>query len=170
MRPTPANGSRTIQYLMDVKECYRLLELDIGASRAAIEAAYLEKMERWRPERVPPSAGPDGLAHARHMVEKLNEALRTLETITPHPDSQAATPPPAARTSAKPKISALAAADIAAAAPPPKPPASVPFPATASTAATAPAVTPAPPPKPKPPISNSAPTPKPVEIVRSTPP
>lgn len=153
---------------MDVKECYRLLELDSGAPPADLEAAYFKLLERWRPDRVAPTAGPEAIQQAERMIEKINEAFHTLKKVTPKAAEPAAASAPVSSTKAK--ISALAAADIAAAAPPPRPPASVPFPASASAAATVPAAAATPPPTPKAPISNLAPTPKPAEIVRSTPP
>jgi hypothetical protein len=124
---------------MDVKESYRLLELEIGASRAAIEAAYFKMMERWHPDRVAPSAGPEAVQEAHRMVAQVNEAYRTLDKIAPKAEAPAPTPPAGAPAPPpKSRISSLAADLIAEATPAPKP---------------------------KPPISNLAPTPAPARVV-----
>ena len=67
---------------MEIKECYRVLELELGASRDAVEAAYCRLLERWHPDRV--AAGDSEAAReAQRMVQAVNEAYLTLAKIAP---------------------------------------------------------------------------------------
>ena len=138
-------------YPMDVKASYRLLELEIGASRAEIEAAYFRMMERWHPDRVAPTAGPDAVQEAHRMVDQINDAYRTLDRIAPKPESPAPPAPPtgAPPTPSKPKI-APPLPEVITPAPKPKPPASTPTPTTPAPEPVAPAPEPTPPPAPEP--------------------
>ncbi len=68
---------------MDIKECHRVLELELGASRDAVEAAYCRLLEKWHPDRVTPAGDPAALREAARMVGVLNEAYITLSKIAP---------------------------------------------------------------------------------------
>ena len=71
---------------MEIKECYRVLELELGASRDAVEAAYCRMLERWHPDRV--AAGDaEVVREAQRMVQVVNEAYLTLAKIAPGSDS-----------------------------------------------------------------------------------
>lgn len=76
---------------MDIKESYRLLELEVGASRDAIETAYCRLLERWHPERITPAGDPNAVRKANEMVQAINEAYRNLLKVAPAP---APTKPP----------------------------------------------------------------------------
>lgn len=122
---------------MDIKECHRVLELELGASREAVEAAYCRLLERWHPDRVKPAGDPEGIRQAKLVIERINEAYLTLGKIAPG----AAKPPataPAGRPGSVPP-------------PPPKP-------------LTAPAFSVAAPPASAPPPSNRAPEPAPATV------
>ena len=67
---------------MEVIESYRVLELDVGASRAAMDAAYCRLVERWHPDRAA-SAGPEAILTAQRMVQTINDAYHTLAKIAP---------------------------------------------------------------------------------------
>jgi len=69
-----------------------VLELEIGASRDAVEAAYLRLLERWHPDRVTPADDPAATAEAARMVQAVNEAYQTLIKIAPASATQAAEP------------------------------------------------------------------------------
>jgi hypothetical protein len=75
---------------MEIKECHRVLELEIGASRDAVEAAYLRLLERWHPDRVTPADDAAAIAEATRMVQAVNEAYQTLIKIAPANPTQAA--------------------------------------------------------------------------------
>lgn len=137
---------------MDVKESYRLLELEIGASRAAIEAAYFKMMERWHPDRLPAGSSPTAVQEAQRMVDQINEAFRTLDKIAPKAAASAPTPPVGAPPPPpKSRISTLAADLISESnpVPKPKPPVSTPAP-TPAQVETPPAPAPEPTPAPEP--------------------
>src|SRR5438132_579073 len=110
---------------MEIKECYRVLELELGASRDAIEAAYCRLLERWHPDKV--AAGDaDAAREAQRMVQAVNEAYLTLAKIAPGADpAKAPAVAPAAAplpTRAKPTLPAWSAAQPGAARPAPPPP------------------------------------------------
>lgn len=67
---------------MEVTESYRILELEIGAPRAAVDAAYCRLVEKWHPDRAAAS-GPDAVREAQRMVQSINEAYHTLAKISP---------------------------------------------------------------------------------------
>lgn len=139
---------------MDVKECYRVLELEIGASRETVEAAYFRQMERWRPDRVAASGGGlEAVQEANRMVERINEAYRTLEKIVPATAPAGVSAPPMSSSKLKvvPLVEQVAAARRLTLPPfsPPPPPASAPPLAPAPIAAAAPAAA-APPARTKP--------------------
>ena len=133
---------------MDVKESYRVLELEIGAARGAVDDAYIRLIEHWHPDQVA-ARGPEAVREAQRMVKAINEAYHTLAKIAPSttvapttPSSRFApagapktpvqgkvdgpalaattTAPPVAP--AKPKLSPLSPGQVAAGPPPPKPP------------------------------------------------
>ena len=84
---------------MDIKECYRVLELEIGASREAVEASYCRLLERWHPDRIKPAGDPEGLRQARLVLERVNEAYLTLGKVAP---AAAAKPPVSAPPASAP--------------------------------------------------------------------
>ncbi len=81
---------------MDIKECYRVLELEVGASREAVEAAYCRLLERWHPDRIKPAGDPEGIRQARLVIERVNEAYLTLGKIAPAAAAKPSAPPPPA--------------------------------------------------------------------------
>ena len=110
---------------MEIKESYRMLELEVGATREAVEAAYCRLLERWHPDRTASGGGgPEAVREAQRMVQAINEAYQTLVKIAP----AAATPstslpanaPPSAR--AKPVLPPWNAAQQASARQPTPPP------------------------------------------------
>jgi hypothetical protein len=81
---------------MDIKECYRVLELEVGASREAVEAAYCRLLERWHPDRIKPAGDPEGIRQAKLVLERVNEAYLTLGKVAPPASAKpAAAAPPA---------------------------------------------------------------------------
>ena len=148
---------------MDIKECHRVLELEIGASRIDIDNAYCRLLEQWHPDRVTPAGDPAAVREAARMVQAVNEAYQTLSKVAPPLSTKpaAAAPiaykpapdrPPAepAAPRSKPALGALAATPGAVA---PVRPTSAP-PPRAAPLAPAPAATPPPAPVPPPaPIS-----------------
>jgi hypothetical protein len=111
---------------MDIKECHRVLELEIGASRDAVEAAYLRLLERWHPDRVTPAGDPAATEEAARMVQAVNEAYQALIKIAPA-NAALATEPVSARK--KPTLSPLTSNFTPGEKPPPPPkPTSVPPP------------------------------------------
>ncbi len=124
---------------MEIKECYRVLELEVGASREAVETAYCRLLERWHPDRIKPAGDPAAIQEANRMVQQINEAYRTLDKIAP--------------VTAKPPVSA--------------PPANTPPPSTPKPTSTPPPPPPAPAPKPAP--APRAPEPAPATVVRAEP-
>jgi hypothetical protein len=146
---------------MDVKESYQVLELDIGASRAAVDAAYFRLIERWHPDRAA-SGGPDAVREAERMVQVVNDAYQTLIKIAP--DSSKTTPPmPMGASSTKARLAPLPPGPPASVRPPPPPGVTLaPFAAAAS--APPPPKPPPPPPEPDPiipPPATITPTPAP---------
>jgi len=94
---------------MDIKECYRVLELEIGASREAVEAAYCRLLERWHPDRIKPAGDPEGIRQAKLVLERVNEAYLTLGKVAPEVSAKppvsappASAPPPANRPVSEP--------------------------------------------------------------------
>jgi len=131
---------------MEIKECYRVLEVEVGATRETVEAAYCRLLERWHPDRVA-SGKPEALSEAQRMVQVINEAYQTLVKIAPG-SPKVSTPaptaaPPAAR--AKPTLPPWVAAQTISARPAPPPP-----PPTPPTSVPPPAPPPKPPPQPTP--------------------
>lgn len=68
---------------MDVTESYRVLELEIGAARGEMDAAYCRLVERWHPDRAA-ACGPDAVREAKRRVQEINEAYHTLAKIAPN--------------------------------------------------------------------------------------
>src|SRR3954465_4144125 len=68
---------------MDIKECSRVLQLEVGASREAVESAYCRLLERWHPDRIKPAGDPAAVQEANRMVQQINEAYRTLGKVAP---------------------------------------------------------------------------------------
>ena len=120
---------------MEIKECYQVLELKLGASRDAVETAYCRLLERWHPDRIKPAGDPAAVQKATRMVQAINEAYRTLDKIAPAAVKTPATIPP-------PLVNLHT---------PPAKPTSAPPPAKAPTL---PAPAPEPTPAPTPPPSN----------------
>ncbi len=127
---------------MEVKESYRILELEIGASRAAVDAAYCRLIEHWHPDRAA-TGGPEAVSEAQRKVAAINDAYQTLVKIAPNaaespasslaknpeiesqkPDSDSKPPatPPIAAPKPKPKLPALSANYLAGLPAPPRPP------------------------------------------------
>ena len=108
---------------MDVKESYRVLELDIGASRAAVDAAFFRLIERWHPDRTA-SGGPEAVREAQHMVQAINDAYQTLSKIAPTSTAPTAPLPMSAApaTRAKPTLRPLPASHLTSSPRPPPPP------------------------------------------------
>ena len=134
---------------MDIKECHRVLELELGASRDAVETAYCQLMERWHPDRVSPAGDPAGIREAARMVQEVNEAYQTLIKIAP----QAGSKPITSRTETQASASRAEAKPSA-----PAPPRSKPI--LAPIFAPAPTANPPPPARPISPLplpGNSAP-------------
>jgi hypothetical protein len=166
---------------MDVTESYRILELEIGAPRAAVDAAYCRLVERWHPDRTA-SEGPEAIREAQRMIQAINDAYHTLAKISPNsvkssaplpaqnpevkiqePDQNSAKPsttPPATATPAavpktKPKLPPLVGGQPSLGSSPPPPP-----PPSPETWAARPAPTASTPP---PPIPTTAPPPSPTK-------
>lgn len=76
---------------MDVKECYRILELEVDAPRDAVQAAYRRLIERWHPDGVAAAGGPEAVAKAKLMIQAINTAYQTLDKLAAAPG---AVPPP----------------------------------------------------------------------------
>lgn len=111
---------------MEIKESYRVLELAVGATREAVEAAYCRLLERWHPDRAASGGGgPEAVREAQRMVQAVNDAYQTLVKIAPG-SAKAPTPPPAA--GARPSLIPLPPGQPAIGRPPP-PPAPSPAPA-----------------------------------------
>jgi DnaJ domain/PEGA domain len=81
---------------MDVTESYRILELEIGASRAEVDAAYVRLIEQWHPDGAAPG-DPEAVREAQRMVQAINDAYHTLAKIAP-----ATTKPSVARPTSAP--------------------------------------------------------------------
>jgi len=122
---------------MDLQEAYRTLELQIGATRAEVDAAYVRLVEKWHPDRAA-NQGHDAVRESQRQVQIVNEAYKLLAAIAPGaPVSSGAAAPAAARAKpaaapaadtprapiSKPKIAPLSTAqpDLNRP-PPPKPP------------------------------------------------
>jgi hypothetical protein len=86
---------------MEVKESYRVLELEIGASRAEVDAAYCRLLERWHPGRAAAN-GPEAVRDAQRKIEAINDAYNTLSVIAPVSAKPASPPPAAPPASASP--------------------------------------------------------------------
>ncbi len=144
---------------MDVKESYRILELEIGATRAAVDDAYCRLIERWHPDRAT-AGGPEAAREAQRMVQAINDAYNTLAKIAPgtvqpavSPTPVKLLPPPPAGTmvaTGKPTLKPLSPGQLAEGRPPAPPPPG----AWAARPPTAIGVTP-----PPPPASTPAPSP-----------
>ena len=108
---------------MDVKESYQVLELEIGASRAAVDAAFYRLIERSHPDRAA-SGGPEAVREAQRVVQAINEAYHTLAKIAPNSAAPAAPLPTSAAPAAgaKPTLRPLPAGQPAACRLPPPPP------------------------------------------------
>ncbi len=119
------------RHFMDVKESYRILELEIGASRAAVDDAYCRLIERWHPDRAA-TGGPEAAREAQRMVQAINDAYNTLAKIAPNtaqpatlPTPAKSQPPPPAATviaTGKPTLKPLSPSQLAEGRPPPPPP------------------------------------------------
>jgi PEGA domain/DnaJ domain len=135
---------------MDFKECYRVLELEIGASHEAVDSAFCRLIERWHPDRAA-SGGPEAVREAQRMVQAINDAHHTLAQAVP----KSARPPAPLRTTAapaagaKPMLSPLPAGQPVSGRPPPRPPPMNPLPPPPASTTTRPAAS-APPPAPTP--------------------
>ena len=154
---------------MEVTESYRVLELELGASRAELDAAFCRLIERWHPDRVT-ATDPEAVTEAQRMVQAINDAYQTLARIapnsakptTPSPTNSSATPIPGAKP--KPKLPPLVGGQPSLGhSPPPKPP---PPPETwaaraTTTASAPPSPAPAPPPA-APPTKSLPPLPAPI--------
>ncbi len=105
---------------MDVKESYRVLELEIGASRGAVDAAYCRLVERWHPDRAT-SGGPEAVREAQRMVQAINDAYHTLAKIAPDSTKLSLPLPTSAAPAAgaKPRLPPLPAGQPAPGLPPP---------------------------------------------------
>ena len=91
---------------MDVKESYQVLELEIGASRAEVDAAYCRLIERCHPDRVE-AGGSEAIREAQRKVEAINEAYHILAKIAPNSTKVTPRPAnPAPAAAAKPKLPA----------------------------------------------------------------
>lgn len=172
---------------MEVKESFRILELQIGASRADVEAAYLRLLEQWHPGRAA-AKGPEAVREAQKKIQAINEAynlliavapettqppMSPLPTMRPAAAASAAAEPPSASTPRptinKPKLTPMSTGQPEVGRPPPPapppeawgkttPPVSVPVtPPPASPAPMPSAPAPKPPPKPAAPPPPAAP-------------
>ncbi|HVU15617.1 MAG TPA: PEGA domain-containing protein [Candidatus Didemnitutus sp.] len=165
--------------VMDLKESYRILGLEVGASRSALDAAYLGLLEKWHPTKAA-EQGPAAAKEAQRRVQEINEAYNFLIAVVPGGKPTAAAPaaanvappssplsPPGAEAPrapvAKPKLVPVSPAqpDVNRP-PPPKPP---PEAWTARPAGDPAAVSPPPPPPPA-----AAPPPPPVATRAAPPP
>ncbi len=152
---------------MDFKECYRVLEIEIGASREAVDAAYCRLLERWHPDRAA-SGDPEAVREAQRMVQAINDAHQTLVKVAPDSVKPPVPPPTGAipTTGAKPTLRPLPAGPPASARPPPR----LPSPETGAARSAPVAGAPPPPPpvpaptksRPPPPPAASAPPPAPL--------
>ena len=116
---------------MDIKECYRVLELAIGAPRDAVETAYCRLLERWHPDRVTPAGDPAAVREATRMVQVVNEAYQTLMKIAP---ASTETKPAPGRPTSEPAPTSNQPARVKPTfTPPPAPPRTPPPPAFAPT-------------------------------------
>mgnify|MGYP001551158036 FL=1 len=95
-----------------------MLELEIGASRDAVEAAYLRLLERWHPDRVTPAGDPVATGEATRMVQAINEAYQTLIKIAPSTELQS---PDAIPVRKKPTLPPLTSTFTPTEKPPPPP-------------------------------------------------
>jgi len=152
---------------MDIKECHRVLELELGATRDAVEAAYCRLLARWHPDRITPAGDPAAIREANLIVQAVNEAYQTLSKIAPLAEALPATPPAPAQPRNKPAINPAFLPTPAEKIPPAAPPAPIPSPAP-SPAPTPPlhpppqpATPPPPVPTPPPPAPTPSPTPSP---------
>lgn len=100
-----SNHMQADLHCMDIKECHRVLELEIGASRIEVDNAYCRLLERWHPDHVAPADDPEALREATHMVQVINDAYQTL--IKTAPLFAAQTPEPAIAPRKKPALPPL---------------------------------------------------------------
>jgi hypothetical protein len=149
---------------MDVKESYRVLELEIGASRVAVDAAYCRLIERWHPDRAA-SSGPEAVREAQRMVQAINDAYQTLAKIAPDSAKPSPPLPPSAAPAAgaKPTLKPLPAGQPAPSRPPPPR-----LPPPETWAARSAPVSSAPPPPPATSTPPPAPTPNPMASAPET--
>lgn len=95
---------------MDISTCYRLLELEPGATRQAVDAAYCRLVERWQPPAAGGFDNPQAAQEAQRHLREINEAYHTLAKVVP--------------ASAKPTLAPLHHAEaVIGRPPPPRPPA-----------------------------------------------
>lgn len=99
---------------MDVIASYRILELEIGASRAAVDTAYCRLLELWHPDRAA-AGGPESAREAQRMIQAINDAYQMLAKIAP--GAAPASPPPGAAPAARPGPAATLPPSVASAAP-----------------------------------------------------
>lgn len=165
---------------MEVKESYRILELEIGASRDEVDAAYFRLIERWHPDRAA-SGGPEAVREAQRMVQAINEAHQTLSKIVPSvtrppvpapaPPPTRAVPPPSSVTTPptgmKPRIAPLSTGQPDLNSPPPKPPPADTWASRSAPVAGAP--TPPTPASPPAPVASARPAPPPAKPVPPAP-
>lgn len=156
---------------MEVTESYRVLELELGASRAELDAAFCRLIERWHPDRVA-SADPEAVHEAQRRVQAINDAYQTLAKIAPNSDKPPTSSTTSTSTSAasvtgskpKPKLPPLVGGQPSlSGSPPPKPPppAETWAARTTTTSSTPPSAVPVSPPVPPPPKSHP-PVPAPI--------
>jgi len=112
---------------MEVKECYQVLELEHGAPRDAVQAAYSRLIERWHPDGIAASGGPKAVEKAKQMIQAINTAYQTLTKTSaaagpPGPNSPVPAPGSAAGGPKTPAAPASAPAGKTPKAPPPPPP------------------------------------------------
>jgi TPR repeat protein len=62
----------------EIRECYRLLELEAGAPRDAVKVAYRELIKIWHPDRFPND--PKFLKRATEKTKALNEAFQKINS------------------------------------------------------------------------------------------
>ena len=151
---------------MEVTESYRILELEFGASRAEMDAAFCRLIERWHPDRMAP-ANAEAVLEAQRKVQAINEAYQTLSKIAPNSGKPSPTSPlsttnasasPVPGAKPKPKLPPLVGGQPSlGSAPPSKPPP----PETWAARATAPTGAPPPTTPPPPPAKPLAPLPAP---------
>ena len=68
---------------MDVKEAYRVLGLEMGATRQEVVAAYRSLMRKWHPDRVVSFGSKRTIQEATRKSQAINEAYDYLKNIAP---------------------------------------------------------------------------------------